>query len=416
MYINIKVFILSMFLQVSINAQYPPAVEKWSTPVRVDSFSARFESEMASSFNNKLDTVYFFRSDAVYFSYLLDSIWSSPKKLNSNINNGQPIRFPTISRDGKRLYFVRWGGYGNWDLWYSEWRTNFHEWGPSINLGSNVNSSSLEFYALEISRDTLYTLNDRWASEGLCTFIKDSVTNNWFIVDSSNYNHPFGAGKIRGLSVTGDRKKAYFSQYILGMPDTLQSELFVTYWDPTLNRWGATYKLNINSTAFQPTGWFGYLGGWDEYPWISPDGKTLYFTSNRDAAREDTTHAPDIYVSHLLIDDNGDTVTAVKNNFMNEKTNNTFELYPNFPNPFNPATRIRFNLPHKEKIKLIVYDVLGKVVKILVDEVKEAGLHEVEFNTVSVSPLANGRIASGIYFVKLQTNSFIKTQKIVLMK
>ena len=76
MYINIKVFILSMFLQVSINAQYPPAVEKWSTPVRVDSFSARFESEMASSFNNKLDTVYFFRSDAVYFSYLLDSIWS----------------------------------------------------------------------------------------------------------------------------------------------------------------------------------------------------------------------------------------------------------------------------------------------------------------------------------------------------
>jgi len=51
---------------------------------------------------------------------------------------------------------------------------------------------------------------------------------------------------------------------------------------------------------------------------------------------------------------------------------------------------------------------LGKEIKVLVDEIKDKGLHEVEFFDIN--------LASGIYFVKLQTNSFIKTQKIVLMK
>lgn len=208
------------------------------------------------------------------------------------------------------MYFSRWGGYGSWDLWYSKWDTLLSDWGPSINLGPNVNTASIEYFAYELNNDTLYCINSLWASLGVCIYVKDSITNEWQIVDSSNYNHPFGAGNIWGLSITGDRRKAYFSKYISLLSDSLQTELFVTFWDTVNNRWGNVYELNINSNAYQPdtTNNFYWIGGWDEFPWISNNGKLIFFHSNRDAAREDTTYAPDIYMAILLIDENGDPV------------------------------------------------------------------------------------------------------------
>ena len=395
-----------LFITSILYAQFPPAIEQWSVPVRIDSFSilARYEAE--ACFNDRMDSVYFFRKNGISFSTLIDSVWSSPLKLNSNINNGQPIRRPSISRDGKRLYFSRWGGYGSWDLWYSEWSNSNQHWGPSINLGPQINSPSIEYYALEISPDTLYTIDSRWGAGGVCIFIKDSINNTWQIVDSSNYNHPFGYGDTRGVSITGNRKKAYFSKYVFGPPDTLQSELFVTYRDTILNRWGATYKLNINSTAFQPTGSFGYIGGWDEYPWISPNGKTLVFTSNRDAAREDTIHIPDLYVSHLLVDENGDTVTSVKKS--NDITISSYTLFQNHPNPFNSSTLISYQIPNAGMVTLKVYDILGREVKTLVNDFKTKGRYEVTFNADA--------LASGLYIYEITSGDYKASKKMTLIK
>ncbi len=400
------IIVCLLFFTSILHAQYPPAIEQWSVPVRIDSFSIPTRYDMQASFTNKLDTIYFFRSSGIYFSTLIDSVWSSPIRLNSNVNNGQPIMCPTISRDGKRLYFSRWGGYGSWDLWYSEWSNSNQQWSPSINLGPHINSSSIEYYALEISPDTLYTIDSRWGAGGVCIFIKDSINNTWQIVDSSNYNHPFGYGDTRGVSITGDRKKAYFSKYVFGPPDTLQSELFVTYRDTILNRWGASYKLNINSTAFQPTGSFGYIGGWDEYPWISPDGKTLVFTSNRDAAREDTIHIPDLYISHLLVDENGDTVTSIKKS--NDISISSYKLFQNYPNPFNSSTLINYQILKDGVVTLKVYDILGSVVKTLVHEYKDNGKYEVDFNANDLS--------SGVYFYRIVSRGYNEIKKMVLLR
>ncbi|MBZ0200110.1 MAG: T9SS type A sorting domain-containing protein [Ignavibacteriaceae bacterium] len=279
-------------------------------------------------------------------------------------------------------------------------------------MGPHINSPSIEDYALEISQDTLYTIDYRWAAGGVCIFIKDTINNTWKIVDSSNYNHPFGYGDTRGVSITGDRKKAYFSKYVFGPLDTLQSELFVTYRDTIMNRWGATYKLNINSTAFQPTGFFGYIGGWDEYPWISPDGKTLIFTSNRDAAREDTVTSTDLYISYLLVDEDGDTVTSVNDDVFSEVLISSFELFQNYPNPFNPSTLLSYQIPKDEIVTLKVYDILGREVKTLVNDFKEKGRYEVTYDASS----AGGGLASGLYIYEIKSGDYKTSKKMTLIK
>jgi hypothetical protein len=88
---------------------------------------------------------------------------------------------------------------------------------------------------------------------------------------------------------------------------------------------------------------------------------------------------------------------------------NTFSLEQNFPNPFNPTTKISWQSPVGSWQTLIVYDVLGKEVANLVDEYKPAGRYEVEFS-------AEGGLPSGIYFYKLQTDSFVETKKMILLK
>ncbi len=100
------------------------------------------------------------------------------------------------------------------------------------------------------------------------------------------------------------------------------------------------------------------------------------------------------------------TVVSVENIIAGMPIN--FELEQNFPNPFNPATKIRYEIPERSFVTLKVYDVLGNEVVTLVNEEKSAGDYEVEFNGTS--------FPSGIYFYRLQADSYVKTKKMILLK
>ena len=83
-------------------------------------------------------------------------------------------------------------------------------------------------------------------------------------------------------------------------------------------------------------------------------------------------------------------------------------LFQNYPNPFNPATQISYALSASGFVSLKVYDVLGKEVATLVNELKEAGSYEVKFDALKLS--------SGIYFYRITAGSFIQTKKMVVAK
>ena len=85
-----------------------------------------------------------------------------------------------------------------------------------------------------------------------------------------------------------------------------------------------------------------------------------------------------------------------------------YALRQNFPNPFNPSTTIRFELPHSSQAILTVYDVLGREVTVLVNERKDAGVHEVKFD--------GSKLASGVYFYRLQAGDFLSTKKMLVLK
>lgn len=91
-----------------------------------------------------------------------------------------------------------------------------------------------------------------------------------------------------------------------------------------------------------------------------------------------------------------------------------YRLFQNFPNPFNPGTIIRYQIPEAGFVSLKVYDILGREVATLVNEEKTAGSYEVEFNTQQTT--FNKQLASGVYFYRLQAGNFIQTRKMVLIR
>ncbi len=89
----------------------------------------------------------------------------------------------------------------------------------------------------------------------------------------------------------------------------------------------------------------------------------------------------------------------------------SFVLYQNYPNPFNPGTKISWQSPVSSWQTLKIYDVLGNEIATLVDEFRDAGIYEVEFNVAQTISLC-----SGVYFYKLQAGSFVETKKMILIR
>jgi peptidoglycan/xylan/chitin deacetylase (PgdA/CDA1 family) len=121
-------------------------------------------------------------------------------------------------------------------------------------------------------------------------------------------------------------------------------------------------------------------------------------------------------VKHLMFDvvpDNGN-ITLTKSPTTGIELQNivaipsSVELLQNYPNPFNPTTMISFHLPIAGRVSLKVYDMLGREIAALVDEAKSAGNCSVHWDAQ--------RIASGVYFYRLQAGNYSATKKLLLLK
>ena len=137
-------------------------------------------------------------------------------------------------------------------------------------------------------------------------------------------------------------------------------------------------------------------------PFSIPAGKTLNVAfaitagANLDELRNNISNARDIYNNQLANNHGGGEIPL------------TYDLSQNYPNPFNPGTKIDYEIPEAGRVTIRIYNILGKLVKTLIDEDKQPGKYTLKFNP-------NG-LASGVYFYQLTVNSYTSTKKLVLLK
>jgi Secretion system C-terminal sorting domain len=152
-----------------------------------------------------------------------------------------------------------------------------------------------------------------------------------------------------------------------------------------------------NSFDFDRRGWRYFNDTLDcAYPTSSP----AYTAADGDYPVGDLNWFPARYAAWL-----NDPVSSVR---FGDGFPASFELAQNYPNPFNPVTTITYSVPREAKVKLEVYDLLGRRVATLVDGLQQVGTHSVSFGGSS--------LASGVYLYRLSAPDQMITRKMVLMK
>lgn len=95
-------------------------------------------------------------------------------------------------------------------------------------------------------------------------------------------------------------------------------------------------------------------------------------------------------------------------NVVNEELISSFNLFESYPNPFNPTTKIEYQVPKTSNVKISVFNLVGEEITVLVNEGKPQGKYTIEFNGTN--------LPSGVYFYRMQAENFTSTKKFVLLK
>ena len=90
-----------------------------------------------------------------------------------------------------------------------------------------------------------------------------------------------------------------------------------------------------------------------------------------------------------------------------------FNLYNNYPNPFNPVTTLRYDLPEDALVNITIYDIMGRIVRTLINSQQNAGFKSIQWNATND---AGSPLSAGLYLYKIQADNFVETRKMVLLK
>ncbi len=248
-----------------------------------------------------------------------------------------------------------------------------------------------------------------WREEGR---INDDTTGN----RSSGWNHislPPG-GSItawnRNFAYTNDSEPRYV-EYMMNIPATAYYDVYAHQVGGLLNTTSsAPYQLHdldgvrtivVNQAEATSVGWFrlgtARLG-------VGPNQMVIRLTNTGiGAGKFVVSDAVMLQINRKLSP--GVNITSVG---QEQNVPASIRLLPNYPNPFNPSTNVRFSLPSSTQVKLDVFDTLGRHISTLVDGTLDRGLHSTPFD-------GNG-LASGLYLVRLQTPGSTYAKKIILLR
>jgi hypothetical protein len=240
--------------------------------------------------------------------------------------------------------------------------------------GLNTSTDMMLLY-LRQSGPADWDVASQWTTTG------GTTTGSWtsgFLDNSTNFAR--GYPDITAVLGTGDRFKAAYNE------DSSGVRAFYSGWDGTT--WSTPSRLSVNGSACDTV--YGKVKA-GYIPGIGDDCLAIWSGDG----------GAGLFASTAC-----QTTIRISNN--NNEVPEHFDLQQNYPNPFNPSTVIKYSIPQSSAVKLTVYDVTGKFVKLLVDQVMNSGNYAVDFNASD--------IASGIYFYKLEAGSFVQTMKMLMLK
>ncbi len=200
--------------------------------------------------------------------------------------------------------------------------------------------------------------------------------------------------------------------------DTPSSDFDLRFIDTDTNvdgdrPWRANIRVDNSTITFDGT-WqlleidlsnFPEMGSWDDGQWHNPQGDFDWSAIDVfQIVAESGNHGD----AKFWFDDIQIVGSVINSIEQPGDTPIEFTLKQNYPNPFNPSTTISFTLAGTQYTSLKVYDLLGREVSVLVDEVRSIGNHEVRFDASALS--------SGVYLYELRAGDFVQTQKMLLVK
>ena len=156
---------------------------------------------------------------------------------------------------------------------------------------------------------------------------------------------------------------------------------------------GPLVTAPAQSSAFTPTS-----SQWASKKFALPAG------TNKISFKAISAYGNNLYLDNICLISTTTGITNLNTGIVPDK----FALSQNYPNPFNPSTKINFSLPKQGFVTLKIYDVLGKEVKTLVNELKSAGSYSVDFNASNLS--------SGVYFFRMESGGFNEIKRMMLIK
>lgn len=343
-------------------------------------------------YNNGFGISLYSTSDGV-----INAIVKNNRIYNNNINpnalvsgsginvNGSPFNTPIITQNE---IFGNW-----WGITIQNGTTV--QAGPNPNLGNIENADTTDdglniFYGNIQGADTFDVYNN-------CTNDIYAQNNDWKAYDSTLIEtHIFHKvdNNLHGL--------IKFMPFAASIPVELTSFTASTIDGNVLLNWTTATELNnagfeIEKSIENKT--------WNKIGFINGYGTS---TETHNYSFVDENPAEGKYFYRLKqIDFDGSfeysNIIEVFNNMILD-----FTLEQNFPNPFNPTTKLSWQSPISSQQTLIIYDVLGNEVTTFVDEFRQAGKYEFNFDASGLS--------SGIYFYKLSAGEFVETKKMILIK
>jgi photosystem II stability/assembly factor-like uncharacterized protein len=277
-----------------------------------------------------------------------------------------------------------------------------NEWETQLEIKSGLQNSTV-FKAVEFLNENLgWALGgeyDDWTDDDTYLFKTTDGGKNWEIISLVATYQVYELNVVDettiwcyqwGINVSNDGGYNW-STYDLDFGTIIQASLVD-------GKYGWGYSRNIIDNPYNKIFFTNILGR----PWI-----------------EDTNVRANIQISKMINVD-GEYLWAVGEKGLimhrrgmpssiddDELMIEELELMQNYPNPFNPSTKISYRIPDKDYVVLKIYNILGKEVAVLVNGIREAGSHEIDFNA--------DHLSSGLYFYKITAGNYSETKKMILL-